>query len=381
MMTPSQVGTGVHIAQAFSLKLEKKDITSHFANRLIRLQLIDNLGPETDQLEIELDDSDGQLRLPQRGEALSLELGWQGQALNPKGVYIVDEIEHRGALDVLVLRARSVDFRTTMNVRREASYHQSTLGAIVTSVAQRHSLEAKVAASLYSIPIDHIDQSEEPDLAFLTRLGQRTGTSIAVKDGKILVLKGGAGTRVGGQPLPVNVLERTDGDRHYFCIADRNAYTGVSAKWLDTTIPQQQTRKLSVQRHSATQTRSDSVETDKKNEASDAASGEYMVGDPANVLVLTTIYASKAQATRAAQAKWSELQRLSTVFSLRLAMGRADLIPEMPIKVLGFKRVIDQQQWIISRVAHELNDSGFTTTVQLVAQYDDSEYVVKFEDY
>lgn len=36
-----------------------------------------------------------------------------------------------------------------------------------------------------------------------------------------------------GQPLPSFAITRSSGDRHQFRIADREAYTGVRAYWLD----------------------------------------------------------------------------------------------------------------------------------------------------
>lgn len=99
-----------------------------------------------------------------------------------------------------------------------------------------------------------------------------------------------------------------------------------------------------------------------------------MAGEADNVLELTTIYATKAQAMRAAQAKWDKQQRGVAEFSITLAIGRADLFPETPIVVKGFKRVIDEQAWIISRVVHNLNSNGYTTGLELEVKVSDVEY-------
>jgi phage protein D len=99
-----------------------------------------------------------------------------------------------------------------------------------------------------------------------------------------------------------------------------------------------------------------------------------MAGEADNVLELTTIYATKAQAMRAAQAKWDKLQRGVAEFSISLAIGRADLFPETPVVVKGFKRVIDEQAWIISRVVHNLNGNGYTTGLELEVKVSDVEY-------
>ena len=99
-----------------------------------------------------------------------------------------------------------------------------------------------------------------------------------------------------------------------------------------------------------------------------------MAGESDNVLELTTIYATKAQATRAAQAKWDKLQRGVAEFSIVFAIGRADLFPETPVAVKGFKRVIDEQAWITSRVVHNLNGNGYTTGLELEVKVSDVEY-------
>jgi phage protein D len=99
-----------------------------------------------------------------------------------------------------------------------------------------------------------------------------------------------------------------------------------------------------------------------------------MAGEADNVFALTTIYATKTQAMWAAKAKWDKLQRGVAEFSLNLAMGRADLYPETPVAVKGFKRVIDEQAWIITKVTHSLGDGGYTTALELEVRLSDVEY-------
>ncbi len=115
---------------AFSITIEGKDVTTVLDARLLSLTLTDNRGFEADLLDLELDDADGQIVLPRRGAVIQLALGWKGQLLFPKGAFTVDEIEHSGAPDRLTIRARSADFRETLNTRREKSWHQTTVGRL-----------------------------------------------------------------------------------------------------------------------------------------------------------------------------------------------------------------------------------------------------------
>ncbi|MBJ9153401.1 phage late control D family protein [Citrobacter freundii] len=382
MITGMNIQAGARVAPAYMLTLDGADITQNFSDRLIGLTMTDNRGFEADQLDIALDDTDGLVELPPRGASLTLWLGWQGSALVNKGSFTVDEIEHRGAPDTLTIRGRSADFRGSLNSRREQSWHDTTLGVIVETIAQRNKLTASVADSLKAIAIPHIDQTQESDVAFLSRLAERNGASVSVKAGKLLFLKAGSAMTASGKPIPQMTVERGDGDRHQFAIADREAYTGVTAKWLHTRDPKPQKQKVKLKRKPKEQhlralqhpkAAKTSIKAKKKKEQ-EAREGEYMAGESDNVLELTTIYATKAQAMRAAQAKWDKIQRGVAEFSITLATGRADLFPETPVAVKGFKRVIDEQAWIISRVVHSLNGSGFTTGLELEVKVSDVEY-------
>ncbi|EJB6972265.1 phage late control D family protein [Enterobacter hormaechei] len=382
MITGMNIQAGAKIAPAFMLKQDNEDITQDFSDRLISLTMTDNRGFEADQLDIELDDTDGQIAMPPRGATLTLWLGWQGSALIKKGTFTIDEIEHHGAPDTLTIRGRSADFRGSLNSRREQSWHDTTLGVIVETIAARNKLEASVADTLKAIPVPHIDQSQESDAVFLSRLADRNGVAVSVKAGNLLFLKAGSGKTASGRTIPQMTLERGDGDRHQFAIADREAYTGVTAKWLHTRDPKPQKQKVKLKRKPKEKhlralqhpkaTKAPAKAKAKKEQ--EAREGEYMVGESDNVLELTTIYATKAQAMRAAQAKWDKLQRGVAEFSISLAIGRADLFPETPIAVKGFKRVIDEQAWIISRVVHNLNGNGYTTGLELEVKVSDVEY-------
>lgn len=52
---------------AFSITIEGKDVTTVMDARLMSLTLTDNRGFEADQLDLELDDTDGMIVLPRRG--------------------------------------------------------------------------------------------------------------------------------------------------------------------------------------------------------------------------------------------------------------------------------------------------------------------------
>nr|WP_230581136.1 contractile injection system protein, VgrG/Pvc8 family [Xenorhabdus bovienii] len=107
-------------------------------------------------------------------------------------------------------------------------------------------------------------------------------------------------------------------------------------------------------------------------------SENYLVGAEENVLTLSRVYSNKENAERAAKAVWEKMQRGAAGFSIALAKGRADIYPETPVHIEGFKPEINGTSWTIIKVTHNLNDSGFTTSLDLELKIDDFE--IKTED-
>ncbi|WP_024550770.1 phage late control D family protein [Siccibacter turicensis] len=367
---------GASLAPDFTLTLAGKDITRNVSERLLSLTLTDNRAFEADTLTLEIDDTDGLVELPARGAVLALSLGWKGSGLIRKGTFTVTQVTFSGAPDKVSIVANSADFRGSLNVKREASYHDTTLSAVVSQVAARNGLTSAVAPALAGIAIRHIDQSMESDIAFLTRLAGKNGAEATIKNGSVLFLQPGQGTTVSGQPIAPLAITRGAGDSHAFTIADRMAYTGVIASWLNTAVPDPQANSVTLNRKradappvSAAHPRAQATMP-----AGQAKAENYLMGEADNAFVLTESFNSKEEAVRAAKAKWDALQRSAATFNITLAMGRADLYPETPVTVSGFKRVIDSQQWTIKKLDHSLDNRGFTTKVYLEAMLNNVEY-------
>ncbi|RLM23698.1 hypothetical protein BIY29_10395 [Brenneria alni] len=327
--------------------------------RLISLSMTDNRGFDADQLTISVDDADGRIDLPPRGAELSVSLGWKGEALVHKGIFVVDEVAHSGPPDAIEITARSADFRDEFNVKREVSWHDVTVERVVSAIAHRYSLKPLISAQLMGLEIDHADQTQESDMSFLTRMAEMLGAIATVKNGCLLFILPGGGVSASGKPLPAAEITRSSGDRHSFRIADRDAYTGVRAYWLDLNFGKK--KKVSVKKRTP----------QKKQEKSSSREGDYMEGEDGNVYVLRKTYQNETAAKRAAAAKWQQLQRGAAQFSITLARGRADLYPEVPVSVSGFKSDIDKQEWIISRIEHVFDGSGFTSRLELEAKIAD----------
>ncbi|MBI0277261.1 phage late control D family protein [Hafnia alvei] len=356
---------------AFNIELNDKTLTL-LDSRLISLTLTDNRGFEADTLELTLDDTDGKLELPPRGALLSVSLGWDSEPLIFKGCYTVDEITHSGPPDQLVITARSADFRDTFNVKRDYSWHDITVGVLITDIASRYQLQAGVSDELADVTIDHADQTGESDISFLTRMADQLGAVATIKNGTLLFILPGQGVSRSGKPLPMITITKASGDGHHFNVSDRDAYTGVSAYWLDlnygkkksTTIKSTKTTHSSYSEYHPKKRHVKRVKPP-KTPASSSKDGSYLSGADGNVYILKRTYKTENAAKQAAAAKWSQLQRGAASFSITLVRGRADLFPEQPAAVEGFKSVIDGEWWTITKCTHSVSGSGFTTALEL----------------
>ncbi len=325
-----------------------RDTITPVNDRLIRLTVTEHRGFTADTVEIELADTDGLLALPSRGTRISVAIGWQDTPLVSKGTFVVDEITHHGPPDTLTISARSADFRSDFNIKREYSWHNCTVSDVVSAIAGRYGLTPAISTELAGLEIDHADQTKESDISFLTRMANMLGAATTIKNGYLLFFTPGTGRTARGRVLPSITLTRSSGDSHHFRVADRDAYTGVEAHWLDLNAGKK--RKVRITG---------------KQDAAHHSEGQYLEGAKGNVYVMRTTYTTERAARRAAAAKWRELKRGAASFSLTLAKGRPELYPELHAVCQGFKPTIDNSDWTITRTTHTIAGKGYQTALEL----------------
>ncbi|HEX8583044.1 MAG TPA: contractile injection system protein, VgrG/Pvc8 family [Allosphingosinicella sp.] len=321
----------------FKLMLGDKDLTPKVRPRLISLTLTDKRAGEADQLEIELDDSDGGLALPRLGATLTLQLGWKAGSevelgLINKGSFKVDSVAHAGAPDKVTISASAADFNSQIRTRREKSWRNTTIGAVVADVAARNKLTPRCAAALAALPVKALAQSRESDLALLRRLGREHDAVATVKAGALVFAPIGAGTTATGAAIPGATIVRRQGDKHNFSMEKKEESEGVSAAYHD--------RKA-------------------------AKTKVVHAGKPDKAKRLARTYHTESAAKRAARSEHGRQQRAGAKFSFELALGRADLYPERKTRVQGFKPEIDATPWLIVEVVHTLGQGGYTTSLQM----------------
>jgi Phage protein D len=332
---------------AYTVTVGGKDVTDKLRPRLSRLVMTSTRGGQADELELELDDTDGKLDLPDDGAELRAMIGFESSGVQLQGTYTVDDVEHRGTPDMLHITSRSAKLATGINTRKERSWSNTTVGHLIEVIAGENGLTPKVSAKLAAIAVDQIDQTES-DIAMLKRLGGMWDAVATVKDGNLLFMPIGEASTVSGKVLPVATITRGAGDNHRYLKSKQKAYTGVRARWHDQ----------------------------------DKAQGRsVLAGDKGHVKTLRGQFATEADAKREAEAEKARMARGAASFELHLAVGRPDLMPEMQVKLSGWKPKIDGVEWIVTKVVHTVDASGgYTTSIELENKAARTDHAAQDED-
>lgn len=313
----------------FTILANQQDVTKIFSDRLLSLRVTDESGTQSDTLEIQLDDRDYRLSWPEHGAALDVVLG--GQATEPSrlGVFIVDELSHSGPPATLSIRGKAANMREQFKEHKTRAWNNVTLNTIVETIAAEHTLIAKVSPSLVSIVVEHVDQTDESDLHFLTRIGRDVDAITKPTHGFLVFVTKGESKSVSGQLIPPVHLNVSDLISYRMTHADRGKYQSVRSYWQNT----------------------------------DAAElVEIHVGEGKPTYTLRKPSPTIEQATQKAIAKLNALTRGTATLSLSL-VGNPNLRAEGRITVSGIRSPVDGE-WVMTRVEHALDSSGFVTRVE-----------------
>ncbi|CAN7197495.1 phage late control D family protein [Pseudomonas brassicacearum] len=316
----------------FRIVADGKDITALINDRLLSLRTSDKPGMDSDDFELRIDDRDQAVALPTRGAGIEVYLGYTGQALTRLGRYTVDEIELSGPPDTLVIRGKASDMRGSGKTVRSGSWENVPLQQIVRDVAARNGWQP-VCPVQTKVP--RVDQLNESDYNFITRLAKQYDCTAKLADGKLLVMPRQGGQTASGKNLSHVVLRRADLSRYQFRLGDRNTQKAVRTKHQD-----KKSGALKV------------VEL----ENDDLPNGLPAVHTDRH------IYPNKSAAEQAAKARLAAFNRSSAGVRLEMA-GRTDVFAERSIIVQGIKPGLDGE-YLAEAVEQLFTSSGWTTTVE-----------------
>lgn len=315
---------------AFKITVNGSDLTPKIADRFLQLAITDEAGVSSDRFELKIDDRDQRLSIPPTRATVTIEIGYQGSKLINKGTFVIEDIELSGPLRTMVIRGTSVGASRGAGASREASWHDTTLGKVANSIAQRHGWKLSISKDLAAIEIEHEDQREN-DLQFLSRLAAENDAVAKVSQGHLVINPHASGNRVSGGNIPSVVIRADDSTDWSMTLAERGNYAGVKAGYHDL----------------------------KSGERGEIIEGE----DTDNTTTLPHVYKSKSAAKSASKARRNSLKRNRNTFTIYNMPGDPSMRSEVTVKAEGFRAGVDGD-WMAIRVMHRLTDSGYICAVE-----------------
>ncbi|OHV85817.1 phage late control D family protein [Ensifer sp. LCM 4579] len=321
-------------------------LTGGLSDRILSIEITDEAEDKSDRVSIELDDRAGfddgaVLGMPVIGSVLTIALGYRDGVVATFGPYLIDELTVSSPPRLISVTGRAAAMSKSYRSPRTQSYHQKTLGAIMQEVAGRNGYSAAVDPSLSGVVIRHIDQHNESDMAFATRLAGLHDAVARPVAGRLVVARRGAGQSVSG--LPIAAVRLTEGDcgEWSFTYSAREEAGeaggiegaesgatggGVRAYWHD-------------------------VRTGEKKEVTVGSEPFQELRYP---------FHNEAEAKAAVDAKKNEADRGKAAFSWRM-VGDPTVQAEAPLMLLRFRPYIPVL-WRIKSVTHHIDGRGFTTS-------------------
>lgn len=320
---------------SFRLESSGADITGSISDRLIKLRVNDEAGQKSDTLDIALDDRDYELDIPSAKAVVKVWLGYEESELTKLGDYVIDEVELTENPAGLKIRAKSADLSSTFKATKTRSWHGKTIGEIVQTIAGEHRLTPSIHSDYSDRLIPHIDQENESDAHFLTRLAKIYGATSKPTQGFLIFIPEGEGLSASGQTMTAVSVTKNEVLTLKATIKDRGNYSGVVTRYRDKVTNQE--IEVTVEDRWQTIFGKGPVFRDKK------------------------IYTSEDMATQAGAAMLKQLQSGAVTIDLTI-IGRADIRAEQPINLTGLRSPLSGA-WITKTVTHELSPKGFTTKI------------------
>ncbi|MBV4476151.1 phage late control D family protein [Pseudomonas sp. B2M1-30] len=205
------------MAQGYTPAIEIYGANATLLNqRLISWSHIDAAGLESDQLTLVID-LEGLEGLPTLGGMIGLRVGYLESRLVDKGQFKVTRLTPTLFPLSLTLVATAAPFsakdETGFKQRRTASHGPTTLGGLFRELVSRHGFSPRVDPELALIRIAHVDQSNETDMGFITRLASKYD-AVAKPFNELYVLAKPAQVKsLSGQVLPDVRLSVTRNNR------------------------------------------------------------------------------------------------------------------------------------------------------------------------
>lgn len=207
-------------------------------------QLTDISGEETDQIKLKVAAPDMD-SLPPEGVIIGFDIGIsddESVQWFSRGKFTITRITPQLFPHVFTIVATAAPFQvndlTEFKQRRSQTY-SGTLGSIFREVVSRHGLSPRVASELDGIRVEHIDQTDETDMSFLTRLARKYDAVAKPVESLYVLARRGKVKSLSGktvEPIEIGLPTNNQPTEKSFTNASlsmpsRKSFKGIKAVW------------------------------------------------------------------------------------------------------------------------------------------------------
>lgn len=196
---------------------EIKPLNEDAKKALVSLELVDEIGIYSDELTLTFPNS---FKRPAYGDELTVTIDGHYY-----GVFVVQTTSKTERN--LSVKATATNFTKELKEKKNRSFENIKLCAIVGKIANEHGLESKCD---FDILLKHESQTNESDLHFLHRLADKFNAQFNIKDNKIIFLK----HKEENKSLPRFFVKNSEVISYSLKHKAKAIYKSVTAKWQDT---------------------------------------------------------------------------------------------------------------------------------------------------
>ena len=313
---------------SYRILADGKDITSALQNYLSELEVTYDMRGMVDSLELSFDNTNMRIDPPRRGARLKVYMASSESGLVFMGEFIVDEYTYYGPPLFVAVHASSSAMHTGLKEQKNREFEKTTLAAVVEEIAFEHNLTAKVHPDIANISVERIDQLDESDIHFLTRLARDHHAVVKIMGNLLVLLPYGKARTAQDKILPGISLTSENIISYRMTANDRERYQSVDATWQDP---------------------------------EETAFQKVHVGTATPCFHMSGLYSSVEQATQAAKARYKDITTAGSSLNIK-CHGNPHIALESPLFVKNMGKAVDGF-WVAGRVQHTMTPRGYSTKI------------------
>ena len=190
----------------YVVNINGNDISSLLSPILISLSTTDKEGTSSDTCEIEIDDTDGRIVMPEKKAKITILIGWFGGAVSEVFRGEVDEVRSRGDRGSgrkITISGKGMDTTGKAKQRQTRHMDNMNLQAALRKAGETAGItDIRVDPQLASIMRPYWHMDAESFLHFGQRIANEVGGTFKISDNRAIMARRGSGQSVTGQTLP-----------------------------------------------------------------------------------------------------------------------------------------------------------------------------------